>query len=520
VWRVWSPAFHFVRSGDRERGARYAEAAAAQAMREFAPMEALAHARAALELVGEDERRGTLSLMLGDAALLADDEAAAVRTFESAQAWFERAGEPIQAATAAHRLGQALWRQEQPERARRSFEQAAILLGDDATLETVRVLIDLASLLGLSHHEYTAGLARGRKALELAEQLADDRLSAAAHRTLGNLLARANRLQEGTLHLERALELAVRADDPVEVVEVCAHLGFAHYWQAAIERTIEIARMRLHYAQRAHDPYQLRHAFTWLAVLAGVRADWDTARRLLDEAQAHAERLASPEPLAYVEWVRGGLAYFHGEFAAAEAHLRAAMAVFRDIGPGALVWYLGMLALTLATAGKRHEADERLAELEALVEQLSEGPTTPFAYLLETSLRVGDRARAERLYPRLMRVEGQLHDFFVDRLLGQTELLRGDFEAARRHLASAEACARREQHLIELARTLEAQADLALAERQRDAIQQATSFLQQALTVTERPTRTAWSRRATRRTCALRSAMKSSRWTCRVWAVR
>ena len=103
------------------------------------------------------------------------------------------------------------------------------------------ILIDLASLVGLSHHEYTPALAYARRALHLAEQLADDGLTAAAHRTLGNLLARANQLQEGTWHLERALELAVHADDPGEVVEVCAHLGFAYYFQAAIGRTLKIA---------------------------------------------------------------------------------------------------------------------------------------------------------------------------------------------------------------------------------------------------------------------------------------
>ena len=126
-----------------------------------------------------------------------------------------------------------------------------------------------------------------------------------------------------------------------------------------------------------------------------------------------------------MEWVRGGLTYFHGDYAAAEAHLRKATTVFREIGPGALVWYLGMLALTLATAGKRQAADECLTELEGLVDRLSEGPTTPYAYLLETSLRIGDRARAERVYPRLMRVEGQLHDFLVDRLLGADGALAG-----------------------------------------------------------------------------------------------
>ena len=54
-----------------------------------------------------------------------------------------------------------------------------------------RILIVLARLLGLSHHEYT----QARRALELAERLADDGLIAAAHRTLGNLLARANQLR-------------------------------------------------------------------------------------------------------------------------------------------------------------------------------------------------------------------------------------------------------------------------------------------------------------------------------------
>ena len=87
-----------------------------------------------------------------------------------------------------------------------------------------------------------------------------------------------------------------------------------------------------------------------------------------------------------MRWVRDGLAHYRGDHGAAEAHLRVAMAVFRDMGAGALIWYLGLLALNLAVSGKTKRR-RVLRELERLSEPLPEGPTMPYAYLLETSLR-------------------------------------------------------------------------------------------------------------------------------------
>src|SRR5439155_5689573 len=106
--RLAELAFHFARSGDRARGAAYAERAAGQALRAYAPEEALAHYRAALSLLeAGDPRRGELLLGLGDAAVLAGAEHEAAATFAAAHAWLQRAGEPVAAAQAAHRLGQA-----------------------------------------------------------------------------------------------------------------------------------------------------------------------------------------------------------------------------------------------------------------------------------------------------------------------------------------------------------------------------------------------------------------------------
>src|SRR5437660_987964 len=83
-----------------------------------------------------------------------------------------------------------------------------------------------------------------RHALELARQLADDRLVATACRALGNLLMRSNDLAEGIALLEEALSLATAADDAIEAAECCACLAPAFFWQGAIERSRQITMRR------------------------------------------------------------------------------------------------------------------------------------------------------------------------------------------------------------------------------------------------------------------------------------
>ena len=71
-------AFHFTRSGDRARGAAYAQQAADQAMRSFTPAEALTQYRAALDLLASaDQRRGEL-LLSGGTGLVSPGRATAL----------------------------------------------------------------------------------------------------------------------------------------------------------------------------------------------------------------------------------------------------------------------------------------------------------------------------------------------------------------------------------------------------------------------------------------------------------
>jgi DNA-binding CsgD family transcriptional regulator len=501
-------AFHFTSSGDRARGATYAERAAAQALRSFAADEAMRHFKTALDMIdGADARRGTLLFGLGEAAILAGHEREAATAFAAAQSWFEQAGEPVAAVRAAHRLGQAWVRLEEHVAAQSAFETALALLasseepraaqvacepasapmaGEKDTPEAVlvQVLADLGNMLVVSLHQLDAGVAHVRRALELAQRLGDDRLLAAASRTLGNLLVRSNDLDGGIALLEQALALATVADDPVEAAECCACLAPAYFWRGDLRQSGETTRQRLTWAQRCHDSYQLRHVYTWLAVVAGLQGNLAETERWLDQAEVIVERLASPEPRAYVQFCRGAMAYTRGEYAEAEAGLQEALAIFRQIGPGALVWYQGLLCVVQATHGKTAEARAGLDELDALLAELP--LAEPLAGLAQTALLLDDQTRLARYYPQLTALEGRFADFLIDRLLGEIETWQGDWAAAQRHLAAAEAVARKEVLSWELARTLEAQANLILAQGKHPGTAGVQELLEQALELVQR----------------------------------
>jgi predicted ATPase/DNA-binding NarL/FixJ family response regulator len=483
-------AFHFTQGGDRARGAVYAQQAAELALRSYAPDEALAHYRAALDLIEVgDQRRGRLLFGLGEAATLTGAEHEAAAAFTSARDWFAQAGDMLAAGQAAQRLGLACWRQELVAEARAAFETALALLDERLCAETVQTLVDLGSLLAVSLHQHAEGIAYGRRALELAQRLADDRLLAAASRTVGNLLVLTNDLPAGIALLERALELAAAADDPVEAAECCAALAMAYMSSGQLRRSAERTRQRMQFALRCHDLFQMRHIYSFLAALHGIQGRLAEAEQLIGQAQPIVERLASPEPAAYLGFIRGMKAYAQGDYAAAEAILQQAIATFRAIGPHTLVWYLGSLGLALFAQEKRPEALACMAELEMLVARLSPGtlPTAlPLACLAAMALALGDQVRIVQLQSRLVPFSGQFHDALIDRLLGQIATRQGDWAGAERLLAAAVRMAEQEDIRFEIAPALEAQADLELARGGRGSAARASRLIEQALASAQR----------------------------------
>ncbi|RAQ94301.1 helix-turn-helix transcriptional regulator [Thermogemmatispora tikiterensis] len=478
-------AFHFARSGEVERGATYSQRAAQQALQTYAPAEAMAHQQTALQLLSADDpRRGPWLLELGAAALLASAWQEAIDAFQCAQEWGRRHGEQHLIGCAALGLGRAYWRQERIGPARLALEQAVAELSAQTTAETVEALVELGSLLILSLHQQEAALTCLERALDLARQLGERRLEAAACRALGNLLVRTNQIESGLPLLEQALSLAISLGEALEVSECCACLTMAYGWHGALDRRAQLFPLWLEYARRCHDPYQLRHLYTHLASSYALRSQWAEADEALDRSQSVVEELASPEPAALLQWTRGLLLAPRGHLSEAEDLIKTALVWYRQHASQSLAWWLGGLGFVQAIQGKQQEARTCLAELETLVAPLP-AESMPLAHALcfmaATSAVLADQTWATRLYPRLLPFRGQFHSFLVDRLLGELALLTGETAAAETHLARAEAAARRLSLSFELAATLGTQSFLVLVRDGPQGIAQARLRLEEAV---------------------------------------
>jgi DNA-binding CsgD family transcriptional regulator/tetratricopeptide (TPR) repeat protein len=444
--RLAELAFHFARGEDRGRGVDYSRQAGDDAMRHWAIEEALAHYRTALDLLeSDDEGRGDVLLQIGDAALVAGREEVAADSYQAAQQFLTKS-DPVAAGRAAHGFGVARLRQDAVHETQAAFEAAITLLRGHRGSETVRVLADLATFLCVSLGRQEEGVAQGHLALDMAHELQDYQLEAAAGRTVGNLQVRGNMIPEGIRRLEQALALAQASDDLAEAGECHACLANAYYWSAEIEHAREHWLMREKLALRCQQPYELRHVYTWFAFLAVTQGDWEEANRQLARSQVVAERLASSEPRAFFHQVRGFLAWEQGDFRGAERELEAAIEIYRDRSPRTLAWYLGPLALVQLAVGKSDAALDRLVELDDLMAALPPGslPTAPaLVCAMLVAVRIGDRQRAARYHTPLKAFEGQLHWFLADRALAAYEIMIGDTTSAETHLDGAEKTARR-----------------------------------------------------------------------------
>jgi DNA-binding CsgD family transcriptional regulator len=460
-------AFHFARSPDQTKGIEYSQRAAGQALQTFAAEEAMIHYHTALDLLGSEERpRGDLLLGLGEASLLAGKEAEAVKSFAAAYHALLHESDRNAAAKAAHGLGRAHWQQEQLSEAHTAMENALRLIGECSCASTVRVLVDLSTLLTIYLGQQAQGASYAQRALEMAQTLGDAHLEAVAKRTVAaNLCMPVGDLTSAMAHLEDALQVVETGDDCMEAAECCLYLTLPSYWSADIRRSREMSKRQIAYAERCRQSYALRTAYPWLVLLSASQGEWTYAVQMVEQAHAVVDQLADPMPLSFLHQMQAFLAYQQEDYEMAEHECQAAL-VHQQSGPGGLMFYVGFLGLVQATLGKRDEATATLHQQEGMLAFLPEKtlPVGPIATCQALgAITLGEYELAGQCYTRLFPFQGQLYWFLVDRVLGMLAALRGDWQMAATHFAAAEATARREDLHPELARILQGQAEVELA---------------------------------------------------------
>ena len=309
-------AFHFERAGDRPQAIRWALTAGQDALDAQSPDLALTILEKALALLGSREApdRGQILLLAGIAAQRTGDERAATGHFIAARTWANTQMDQRLAAESGYRLGLTLWRQEKLDRAWSAFKRALSDYGDHEDGVVVALLSDMATFAGSNRHDPETGVRYAELADEIAHRLNEPRSCIRAETALGNLQARYVSPARGIETLTSALTDAEALDDPLLAAECSARLALACFWAGDLNQSRLAAERRLYHADRAHDPFELRHIFIWFAMLDAQQGEWESATRWLDRAEPIVAALDSPEPRAWLTFCRGMTEFTQGRY--------------------------------------------------------------------------------------------------------------------------------------------------------------------------------------------------------------
>src|SRR5579884_1987581 len=331
------------------------------------------------------------------------------------------------------------------ERARGDYERAL-----DAARAVHARQMEWQSMLSLGFlwtgHDYERAEVWFRRALALAEELADSTLRARSFHRLGNWLLNAGRIQEALEVLQEALHLFEMQQNMQGMAEILGELGMTSFYAGdtagAVKdffgRVIELCRslddrQNLYsvLAARAMDsaPETIESTYSGLRTRDECMQDAEEARLLTRQMNSQAGQ-------AFAEIALTGVLFSFGEFGPALAHareaLRIATAIEHQEWIAAANGVLGQIYLLLLEPDKAAASLEAaLAGAQALgsaiwLKQLA--PYLALAYILRREF-----ARAAATLNTVMLREQRAGNFFerqASRVWGELALAQGESAVA------------------------------------------------------------------------------------------
>ncbi|HEX6030986.1 MAG TPA: AAA family ATPase [Tepidiformaceae bacterium] len=361
------------------------------------------------------------------AATAAGDYERAERAWEAV---LRSQSDPTDKARTLVQLGLTAGRAERVVSAAHHLEAALGLLHDGSDTRTlIDALVELATLEGTTLHEYQAAVGRGERALELARDLGDRRLEARAALALANARARGETPAAARELLSHALDLSLQMDDLVIASEAAASLSNSYYWTGELRSALRYGEDRLRIAERGRDVFALRHAHSWLALLATTAGDWQRADEMIALAQPAIARMGSPEPLGFLRLVDGLLAVRTGDTERALARTEEAMRLLLPLGDATISWYVAVRIWALLAAGQTAQAIEECALQESRLAAMPDSALPARSSRCGLGLiyaALGDRERGAACEEKLLPFPDDFHWRPARLTLAALAALRGD----------------------------------------------------------------------------------------------
>lgn len=364
--------------------------------------------------------------------------AAAAADYTRAEAeWravLELTAEPAERARVLVSLATVARKAERSDAAAAYFKEALNLLeGGSDTRTLIEALVELSTLEGTTRTDYDPAVAHSERALELARGIGDVGLQARATLALANAMARRESPEAARPLLTLALERALEAEELSAAAEAAASLSNSYYWTGEPRQAVLYAERRLEIAERGRDAFALRHAHSWLAMLATTTGDWDLARMMIARAEPAIARMGSPEPLGFLRVVEGLLALRTGEIDLALDRTEEAMGILLPLGEATVSWYVSIRIWALVVANRLEDAAAECAAQEVRLATMPDGALPARSSrcgLGRAYVVLGDKQRAADCEAKLAPFAGDFHWRPARLTLAACAALRGDRAAA------------------------------------------------------------------------------------------
>jgi DNA-binding CsgD family transcriptional regulator/tetratricopeptide (TPR) repeat protein len=403
-------AVHYRLAGpaaDPERAVDYALRAGESAAAVYAWEEAVAHRRAALELLapGDEAGRHELLLALGDAQLKAGDRPQARETFQQAAAHARRLGDPERLARTALGLGgtgnePSLVHQPLVDLLRESLD--ALPAGDSVL--RARLLARLAVELRLDEVR-ARRTTLSDEAAAMAERVGDRRALVVALQARTMAVHNQFAAEDTRATASALVRLGEAMGDRERALEGRLFLLWNSLWRG------DFATMEAEFADFARLTEELRQPFyLWwtaghhamLALLGGRFAEAET---LAGEARALGQRTRSEAAERGYWWQIFAIRREQGRLAEVADELRAIARQFPSQEPWQCL--MPLLDCELDNAAEARSALERIfAEMFQGLRSLDTTSMTAALLFAQVCAHLGDRTRADALYDLLLPYSG------------------------------------------------------------------------------------------------------------------
>jgi DNA-binding CsgD family transcriptional regulator len=478
-------AYHFTSSGDEARGLQYFQRATAQALRNYISQEFEILVRMPLQCSTVGEHLTDIFLPgTGHRPYATELPEDSLRVWTSADTWLALIGELEMAASLAEELELPEWQRDVLLAVQGALDHALALVEKHPSHEEIHRLAGLvAPFVSAIRYQPTSHL-YAHRLLDLAHRLAESSTLSGINPLSQENLFYASSIATARLNsLEHILAVIETCGELEKSSERWVYLAGVYYWKAEIRQSSEVAQQKATCEESLQRPEQLCTAYSWLGLLFAAQGAWAKAEQALEQAQSFTTATTRPTLKGLLHGVRGHLAFQREDQNGVKQSLEDLLADFPN---QAEIGFFGVPLLGMGTSGEVVLSREKLQELLTTLPQ-GTLPTLPILLsLAQMATTLGDQENARALYLSLRSFQGYHWWVLVDRLLGVLATCCGDWEAAARHFAEAEALARREGLLPELVRTLIGWADLEQARGSADDTSQVTSYLEEALVLSEK----------------------------------